>query len=82
MHFPSMTALRALDSVANLGSISEAANELNLTPSAVSHQLKILENILGFALTERVGRGIRITYQGELYARDIHQLLARIFVLG
>lgn len=82
MHFPSMTALRALDAVASLGSISEAASELNLTPSAVSHQLKILENTLGFALTERVGRGIRITYQGERYARDIHQLLARILEAG
>lgn len=82
MHFPSMTSLRALDAVARLGSVSDAASELNLTPSAISHQLKILENTLGFALTERVGRGIRITYQGERYARDIHQLLASILEAG
>jgi LysR family glycine cleavage system transcriptional activator len=82
MRFPSMTALRALDAVARLGSVSEAASELNLTPSAISHQLKILESTLGFALTERIGRGIRITYQGELYARDIHQLLASILEAG
>jgi LysR family glycine cleavage system transcriptional activator len=82
MRFPSMTGLRALDAVARLGSVSEAANELNLTPSAISHQLKILESTLGFALTERIGRGVRITYQGELYARDIHQLLSNILAAG
>ena len=40
MRYPSMTALRALDAVARLGSVSEAAAELNLTPSAISHQIK------------------------------------------
>lgn len=77
-----MTALRALDAVARSGSVSDAASELNLTPSAISHQLKSLEQTLGFALTERIGRGIRITYQGERYARDIHQLLANILEAG
>lgn len=61
MHFPSMTALRALDAVARLGSVSAAAQELNLTRSAVSHRLATLEERLGFALTERTGRGIRLT---------------------
>ncbi len=82
MRFPTMTALRALDAVARLGSVADAASELSLTPSAISHQLKSLEQILGFALTERIGRGIRITYQGECYARDIHQLLANILEAG
>lgn len=59
MRYPSMTALRALDAVARLGSVSEAATELNLTPSAISHQIKSLEQTLGFALTERTGRNIR-----------------------
>lgn len=58
--------------MARLGSVSEAATELNLTPSAISHQIKSLEQTLGFCLTERTGRNIRITWQGERYARDIH----------
>jgi LysR family transcriptional regulator, glycine cleavage system transcriptional activator len=82
MRYPSMTALRALDAVARLGSVSEAAAELNLTPSAISHQIKSLEQTLGFALTERTGRNIRITWQGERYARDIHGLLANILEAG
>lgn len=82
MRYPSMTALRALDAVARLGSVSEAATELNLTPSAISHQIKSLEQTLGFALTERTGRNIRITWQGERYARDIHGLLANILEAG
>ncbi|KAF0864902.1 LysR substrate-binding domain-containing protein [Pseudomonas sp. LD120] len=82
MRYPSMTALRALDAVARLGSVAEAANELNLTASAISHQIKSLEQTLGFALTERQGRSIRITYQGERYARDIHLLLANILEAG
>jgi LysR family glycine cleavage system transcriptional activator len=77
-----MTALRALDAVARLGSVSDAASELNLTPSAISHQIKSLEQTLGFALTERTGRTIRITWQGERYARDIHLLLANILEAG
>lgn len=78
MHFPSMTALRALDAVARHASISAAADELNLTRSAVSHRLGTLEQHLGFALTERVGRGIRLTWRGERYAREVQQILAQV----
>lgn len=82
MHFPSMTALRALDAVARLGSVSAAATELNLTRSAVSHRLATLEERLGFALTERTGRGIRLTYRGERYARDVRRILAEVQLAG
>ncbi|MGJ7546864.1 LysR substrate-binding domain-containing protein [Pseudomonas alloputida] len=78
MHFPSMTALRALDAVARLGSISSAADELSLTRSAVSHRIGTLEEQLGFALTERIGRGIRLTFRGEQYAREVQQILERV----
>ncbi|MFV3308431.1 LysR substrate-binding domain-containing protein [Pseudomonas sp. NY15181] len=82
MHFPSMTALRALDAVARLGSVSAAAAELNLTRSAVSHRIATLEERLGFALTERTGRGIRLTYRGERYARDVRRILAEVQLAG
>jgi LysR family glycine cleavage system transcriptional activator len=73
-----MTALRALDAVARLGSVSAAAQELNLTRSAISHQISSLEECLGFILTERVGRGIGLTYRGERYAREVHRILSNL----
>lgn len=76
MRFPSMTALRVLDAVARLGSLSGAASELSLTRSAVSHQLHSLEDCLGIPLTERVGRGIALTYHGECFARETQRALA------
>ena len=82
MHFPSMTALRALDAVARLGSVSGAAEELNLTRSAVSHRIITLEQRLGFSLTERTGRGIKLTYRGERYAREIQRILSEVQQAG
>jgi LysR family glycine cleavage system transcriptional activator len=74
-HLPSMKALRALEAVGRLGSVRQAAEELSLTRSAVSHQLRFLEEDLGFALTERVGRGIVLTLRGERYAREVRGAL-------
>lgn len=82
MRFPSMTALRALDAVARTGSVSVAARELNLTRSAISHQISKLEECVGFALTERIGRGIGLTYQGERYAREVHGILLNLLDAG
>lgn len=76
MRFPSMTALRAFDAVSRLGSVTAAAVELNLTRSAISHRINTLEEGLGYALTERTGRGIKLTYEGERYAREVHKILA------
>ena len=78
MRYPSITALRALDAVARLGSVTAAAQQLSLTRSAISHQIISLEQSLGFALTERVGRGIGLTYQGQCYAREVRRILADI----
>ncbi|HEX7749592.1 MAG TPA: LysR family transcriptional regulator [Bordetella sp.] len=46
-HTPPLAALRAFEAVARLGSLSRAALELNVTKSAVSHQLRALEADLG-----------------------------------
>src|SRR6218665_1181523 len=51
MHLPSITALRALDAIARHGTVSRAASELFLTRSAISHQISVLEQTLGFAVT-------------------------------
>ncbi len=76
MHLPSTTALKALDAIARHGLISRAAAELYLTRSAVSHQIDGLERSLGFAVLEKVGRGITLTYRGERYMLEVRRALS------
>ena len=75
---PSTQALRALDSFTRHGSVWKAADELNLTRSAVSHQLRLLERDLGFQLLSRVGTRIELTEQGLGYALDVRKALNTI----
>jgi LysR family glycine cleavage system transcriptional activator len=75
---PSTQALRALESFARHGTVWQAADELNLTRSAVSHQLRLLERELGFRLFDRVGTRIALTLQGSAYAADIRRALSAI----
>ncbi|NNU81406.1 LysR family transcriptional regulator [Halovulum dunhuangense] len=60
-----LTALRAFVTVAETGGVTRAAGQLNLTQSAVSMQLKRLEESLGQPLLNRRGRGVALTPQGE-----------------
>lgn len=72
-----MTALRAFVTVAETGGVTRAAGRLNLTQSAVSMQLKRLEEFLGQPLLDRSGRGVALTPQGEQllsYGRRILEL--------
>lgn len=80
-HLPSLQALRAFEALARLGSLTDAADYLNLTRSAISHQLRLLETQLNLRLYERRGRGVTLTPAGQLYAgevRDVLQHLERI----
>jgi LysR family transcriptional regulator, glycine cleavage system transcriptional activator len=63
-HLP-LSALRAFESVTRTGSFRAAATDLSLTPSAVSHAIRGLEQTLGAALFIRDGRSIRLTAEGE-----------------
>lgn len=77
MRIPSTQALRALVSFARHGTVWQAAEELNLTRSAVSHQLRMLERDLDFHMLNRVGTRVELTAQGRAYADDVrHALLA------
>lgn len=53
---PSLTALRTFEAVGRLGSIKTAAQELNVTPAAVTYQLRLLEEDLH---TDVINRGER-----------------------
>lgn len=77
-YLPSISALLAFEAVARLGSATGAAQELTLTQSAVSRQLKTLEDQLGVALLRRQGRGLVLTDEGRAYVREIRVLLQRL----
>ena len=63
---PSLTALRAFESAARHGSAKRAAEELSVTPTAISHQVRQLEQSLGVALFTRMPRRLVLTPQGRL----------------
>jgi len=75
---PSTALLSAFEAAARLGSITAAAQELNFTQSAVSRQIKALEEQLQARLFVRENQSIRITPAGEVYAREIGDALRRI----
>lgn len=75
---PSLNSLRAFSAVAETGSYSHAARQLNVTHAAVSQQVKSLEARLGVSLVVRVGRGITLTSEGAGLARDLNLGFASI----
>lgn len=75
---PPLPALRAFESVARLGSVTRAADELHVTHSAISHQVRVLEEYLGIALIDRSARRMHLTHDGRTYAYQIRQSLQQI----
>ena len=67
---PPLNALRAFEAAARLNSVSQAANELNVTHGAVSRQVRSLEEHLGVALFSKEGRGLKLTDAG-IRLRDV-----------
>jgi LysR family glycine cleavage system transcriptional activator len=63
---PPLTALRAFEAAARHANLARAALELNVTPGALSHQVRALEALLGATLFERQARGVALTPQGRL----------------
>jgi LysR family glycine cleavage system transcriptional activator len=60
-HLPPLSALRAFESAARHMSFSRAADELHVTPAAISHQIHALEQDLGVRLFHRINRSIELT---------------------
>ncbi len=60
-HLPPLSALKAFESAARHLSLKRAAQELNVTPAAISHQVKALEDYLGVKLFRRLNRGLELT---------------------
>lgn len=67
---PPLTALRTFEAVARLG-VAGAAAELNVTPAAISHQIRLLEAELGVPLFSRAKRGLSLNLAGSRYLADV-----------
>ncbi|KZY41381.1 hypothetical protein A3731_12110 [Roseovarius sp. HI0049] len=70
--------LPAFDAVVRKGSVRAAAEELNLSPGAVSLQIRNLSDTLGVALFERSGRALRLTRPGRSFATSVAAGLSQI----
>lgn len=65
MNRPPLHALQGFIAAARFGNLSRAAESLNLTVSALSHQMRSLEERLGQRLLTRNSRGVSLTAEGE-----------------
>lgn len=73
---PPLTAIRAFEAVARLGGATLAARELGVSPSAVSHQLALLDQFMQQPLTRRERRGLSLTDAGREYFRSVRSAFA------
>ncbi|MDO7897079.1 LysR substrate-binding domain-containing protein [Pseudomonas citrulli] len=73
-----LTALRGFESAARLGSFKAAAQELHVSPAAISHQVKSLEAFLGVRLFERSSQNVRLSAAGERLHPQLHRALLDI----
>lgn len=73
-----LTRLRVLAAVAREGSVTGAARALHYAQPSVSHHLARLEAEVGVPLTERHGRGVRLTAAGRLLAARAEEILGRV----
>lgn len=65
-HIPGLQSLKAFDASARHLNFTRAAAELNVTPAAVSHQIKELEDAVGVPLFQRTSRHMQLTRQGQI----------------
>lgn len=75
---PSIQSLRCFEMAARSSSFKAAAQNLHLTPSAISHQIAGLEALLGTALFDRTGKTVVLTGQGEALKAKLTPLLHRL----
>jgi LysR family glycine cleavage system transcriptional activator len=75
---PPLRALLAFEAAARSGSFARAASELNVTPSAISHQIQTIETFLGLKLFRRTAGRVSLTRAGNAYWRRIESALQAI----
>jgi LysR family glycine cleavage system transcriptional activator/LysR family transcriptional regulator of beta-lactamase len=78
---PSLNGLRAFEAAGRLGSFKAAAEELNVTQTAVSHMVRLLEQRLGYELFRRKPNRLELTVQGQTFLSgltDVFDSIARL----
>jgi len=77
-HRITLKSIQAFEAAARLSSFALAAEELFVTPSAISHQIKLLEEQVGVPLFHRVHRSVVLTDAGQRYAQEISAAFLKI----
>ncbi len=75
---PPLLALQAFEAAARHENFAAAAAELNLSQSAVSHRVRVLERHLGYPLFERLPRGLRLTELAKAYLPALRRAFEEI----
>jgi LysR family glycine cleavage system transcriptional activator len=76
--FPGLRSLRAFDAAARNLSFTKAADELHVTPAAISHQIRELEEQIGASLFARTSRSMRLTREGQILREAAAEALETI----
>jgi len=79
-HLPPLTWLRAFEAAARLGNFTRAAEELLITPAAVSYQVRQLEQQLGYPLFDRVHRELVLTRLGQTYLPTVEKAFSDLSI--
>ncbi len=77
---PPLTWLRAFEAAARLGNFTRAAEELLITPAAVSYQVRQLEQLLGYPLFDRVHRELALTRLGQTYLPTVEKAFSDLSI--
>ena len=75
---PPLYSIQAFEAASRLGSFMRASEELHITPSAISHRIRELEQALGIALFHRIHRSVVLTDAGRRYSAEIGEAFGRI----
>lgn len=78
---PFLNGVRAFEAAARTGSFARAADELNVSPAAVSRLVRLLEDRLGVALFERSANRLSLTAPGRTYQAGLTQILDSLALL-
>ena len=75
---PALHLFSIFEAAARHENFKQAASELFITPSAISHQIKALEDFLGFELFQRKSRGVALNAAGKVYLHYVQQGLSKL----
>lgn len=77
---PPLNSMKCFEAAGRLLSFTDAANELNVTQAAVSHQIKVIEEFLGFPLFTRYPRRIVLTKQGKALLPNVIEAFDKLSI--